>query len=171
MLSLLYWCRNVLCSLFYKRPQCICSKGHRKPNSSIHFTKTSNLAIISFKHCMIVFAVLEFWKNFVGSSWHEAQKCCPRKLTARPPFLLHQLPQATSKAPKPFSECKLLSRVRLFATSWSIQSMKFSRPEYWSEWPIPSPWDLPNPGIKPGLPHCRRILYQLSHQETLHSVQ
>jgi len=126
------WCRNVLRSLFYKRPQCTCSTGHRKPNSSIHFTKTSNLAIISFKHCRIVFVVLEFWKNFVGASWHEAQKCCPRKLTARPPFLL-QLPQATSKAPKPFSECKSLSCVWFFATPWwSIQSMKFSRPEYWS---------------------------------------
>ena len=31
--------------------------------------------------------------------------------------------------------------------------------------PFPSPGDLPNPGIKPGLPHCREILYQLSHQE------
>ena len=28
----------------------------------------------------------------------------------------------------------------------------------------PSPRGLPNPGIKPSLPHCRRILYQLSHQ-------
>ena len=27
--------------------------------------------------------------------------------------------------------------------------------------PIPSPGDLPNPGIKPGLLHCRWILYQL----------
>ena len=27
---------------------------------------------------------------------------------------------------------KLLSRVRLFATSWTKQSMDFSRPEYWS---------------------------------------
>ena len=28
--------------------------------------------------------------------------------------------------------------------------------------PIPSPGDLPNSGVKRGLPHCRRILYQLS---------
>ena len=28
---------------------------------------------------------------------------------------------------------KLLSRVRLFATPWTIQSMEFSRPEYWRE--------------------------------------
>ena len=26
--------------------------------------------------------------------------------------------------------------------------MEFSRPQYWSGWPFPSPWDLPNPGIK-----------------------
>ena len=26
--------------------------------------------------------------------------------------------------------------------------MEFSRPEYWSGWPFPSPGDLPNPGIK-----------------------
>ena len=30
--------------------------------------------------------------------------------------------------------------------------MEFSRPEYWSGWPFPSPEDLPNPGIKPRSP-------------------
>ena len=30
------------------------------------------------------------------------------------------------------SEWKSLSRVLLFATPWTIQSMEFSRPEYWS---------------------------------------
>ena len=44
---------------------------------------------------------------------------------------------------------KLLSRVWLFATPWTIQSMEFSRPEYWSGYPFPSPGNLPNPGIKP----------------------
>ena len=28
-------------------------------------------------------------------------------------------------------------------------SMGFSRQEYWSWFPFPSPWALPNPGIKP----------------------
>ena len=28
-------------------------------------------------------------------------------------------------------------------------SMEFSRQEYWSRWPFPSPGDLPGPGIKP----------------------
>ena len=30
--------------------------------------------------------------------------------------------------------------------------MEFSRPEYWSGWPFPSPGDLPNPGIEPRSP-------------------
>ena len=48
---------------------------------------------------------------------------------------------------------KLLSRVRLFATPWTVAyqaslSMGFSRQEYWSGLPFPSPGDLPNPEIK-----------------------
>ena len=45
-----------------------------------------------------------------------------------------------------------LSHVRLFVAPWTIQSMEFSRPEYWSGSPFPSPGDLPNPGIKPRSP-------------------
>ena len=33
--------------------------------------------------------------------------------------------------------------------------MEFSRPEYWSGQPFPSPGDLPNPGIKPRSPTLR----------------
>ena len=47
---------------------------------------------------------------------------------------------------------KSLSRVWFFKTPWTIQSMEFSRPEYWSGWPIVSPVDLPNPGVKLGSP-------------------
>ena len=48
---------------------------------------------------------------------------------------------------------KLLSHVRLFATPWTVAyqaplSMQFSRQDYWSGLPIPSPGDLPNPGIE-----------------------
>ena len=39
----------------------------------------------------------------------------------------------------------------------------FSRQEYQSGLPYPSPGDLHNTGIKPGLPHCRRILYYVSY--------
>ena len=33
-----------------------------------------------------------------------------------------------------------------------LASMEFSRQEYWSGQPFPSPGDLPDPGIKPGSP-------------------
>ena len=54
-------------------------------------------------------------------------------------------------------KCSWLSRVWLFATPWAIVcqaplSMEFSRQEYWSGQPSPSPGDLPNPGIEPGSP-------------------
>ena len=50
-----------------------------------------------------------------------------------------------------------LSHVRLFATPWTVAlqfppSMEFSRQEYWSGLPFPSPGDLPDPGIKTGCP-------------------
>ena len=34
----------------------------------------------------------------------------------------------------------------------SLGPMGFSRPEYWNGYPFHSPWDLPNPGIKPRSP-------------------
>ena len=33
-------------------------------------------------------------------------------------------------------------------TLWTIQSIEFSRPEYWSGQPFPSPGDLPDPRIE-----------------------
>ena len=52
---------------------------------------------------------------------------------------------------------KSLSRVQLFATPWTVAyqaspSMGFSRQEYWSGLPFPSPGDLPDPGIEPRSP-------------------
>ena len=47
---------------------------------------------------------------------------------------------------------KLLSHVRLFVTPWPLQSMEFSRLEYWSGYRFLSPWDLPNPGVEPRSP-------------------
>ena len=58
---------------------------------------------------------------------------------------------------------KLLSHVRLFATLWTIQSMDFSRPEYWSGYSLSLLQEIiPTHRLNPGLPHCRQILYQLS---------
>ena len=47
---------------------------------------------------------------------------------------------------------KLLNSIQLFATQLTVAcqtplSMGFSRQEYWSGLPFPSPGDLPHPGI------------------------
>ena len=52
---------------------------------------------------------------------------------------------------------KLLSRVQLFATPWTVAyhappSMEFSRQEYWNGLPFPSLGDRPDAGIKPESP-------------------
>ena len=52
---------------------------------------------------------------------------------------------------------KLLRRVQLFATPWTVTyqappTMGFSRQEYWSGFPFPSPGDFPNPGTEPRSP-------------------
>ena len=67
-------------------------------------------------------------------------------------------------------EWKSLSRVWLFLTPWTIQTMEFSRP-----WNSPGQNTgvgslsllqgiFPTQGSNPGFPHCRRMLYQLSHK-------
>ena len=53
--------------------------------------------------------------------------------------------------------CESLSCVRLFATPRTVAhqaslSMEFSRQEYWSGLPFPSPEDPPSPGIEPWSP-------------------
>ena len=50
--------------------------------------------------------------------------------------------------------CTVHAQVCDFVTPWTLAhqaplSMVFSRQEYWSGLPCPSPGDLPNPGIKP----------------------
>ena len=52
---------------------------------------------------------------------------------------------------------KSLSHVQLFATPWiaayqASPSMGFYQQGYWSGLPLPSPGDLPDPGIEPRSP-------------------
>ena len=56
--------------------------------------------------------------------------------------------------------CVLVSHVQLFVTPWTIAcqgplSMGFSRQEYWSRLPFPSPGNVPKPGIEPRSPALR----------------
>ena len=56
-----------------------------------------------------------------------------------------------------YVKVKSLSRVRLFVNPWTVAYqaplfLGFSRQEYWSGVPFPSPGDLPDPGIEPWSP-------------------
>ena len=54
-------------------------------------------------------------------------------------------------------KCQLLSYAQLFVVPWTVAhkalpTMQFSRQEYWSGLPFPSPGDFPDPGIELGSP-------------------
>ena len=82
------------------------------------------------------------------------------------PWTIHGILQARilewvafpfSRSSQKWSEVNLLSHVQLFTTPWTAASqappsMGFSRQEYWSGLPFPSPGDLPDSGIEPGSP-------------------
>ena len=56
----------------------------------------------------------------------------------------------------------VLSHVRLFAAPWTVAcqaslSVGFSRQEYWSGLPCPSPGYLPDPEIEPTYPEARAL--------------
>ena len=64
---------------------------------------------------------------------------------------------------------QLVSRVQLFVTLWTVAcqaplSMEFSRQEYWSGVPFPSPGDLPDPGIEPRSSALQADFHRLNHQ-------
>ena len=69
--------------------------------------------------------------------------------------MLTQLLQLLSSRER--KKLKLLSRVQLFATPWTVAyqaplSMGFSGQKYWSGLPFPSQGDLPNSGTEPESP-------------------
>ena len=67
---------------------------------------------------------------------------------------------------------KVLSRVQLFVMSWTVAhqaplSMGFSRKNAGIGCHAPLQGIFSTQASNPGLPHCRRILYHLSHQGSL----
>ena len=108
-------------------------RDHSLPGSSVHGI---------LKARILEWVAMPSW----GSSW-------PRDQT----HISYVPGQAGSLPLVPPEWVQSLSRVQLFATPWSIAhqaplSMGFSRQEYWSGLPFPSPGDLPNPGIEPRPP-------------------
>ena len=91
-----------------------------------------DIGFIIFICCMFIFCILFYTCNLFHNN-----TCFPQRIEK--------------------VKVKSLSRVQLFGTPWTIAyqaspSMGFSRQEYWSGLPFPSPGDLPDPGIQPGFP-------------------
>ena len=90
--------------------------------------------------------------------WHKSYQCFLRSVSqgnGNKSKNKQMGPNQTSKLL--YSKWSSLSCVRLFVTPWTVAyhaplSVGFSRQEYWSGLPFPSPGDLPNPGIEPGSP-------------------
>ena len=79
---------------------------------------------------------------------------CNKKRPLQP---VKVLPKKKNSSNHERKKVKPLSHVQLFATPWTAAyqappSMGFSRREYWSGVPLPSPGDLPDPGMEPGSP-------------------
>ena len=95
------------------------------------------------------------------------------KLPWVPKHCYHQMVASNPPSRECVCVCQSLSRIRLFTTLWTVAhqtplSMGFSRQEYWSGEPFPSPGDLPKPGIESRSPALWQILYHLNHQGSPH---
>ena len=128
-----------------------------------------------------------FWHNFLASSCFSFQSLISRftDQTLKISFIFLRI--TTSSAAMMNISCaiqkslmawtkrvSLLSHVGLFVTPWTVAyeappTMGFSRQEYWSGLPFPSPGDLPNPGIEPGSPALQADA--LANQITLSKLQ
>ena len=75
----------------------------------------------------------------------------PRAVSSHWESRVFSNPESVTLARLGVNEWKLLSRVWLFVTPWTTQSMESSRPEHWSGQPFPSAGDLPSPGMEPGV--------------------
>ena len=92
--------------------------------------------------------MLNFVKKVLRSFWNQCSRPCD---------IFPQLFSLCSICLFSIVVIQLLRHVRFFATPWTLAhqaplSMEFSRQQYWSGLPFPTPGDLPNPGIKPVSP-------------------
>ena len=69
------------------------------------------------------------------------------------------------------NESESCSVVSDSVTLWTIQSVEFSGQEYWSGSCFLLQGIFPTQGSNPGLPHCRWILYCLSHKGSLRKLE
>ena len=109
-------------------------------------------------------------RNGGPESWRESPKVSPRRgeyysvstfvfplINRKSTYSVKSTPSQEGQSFEHNIFVKSLSRVWLFAIPWTAVyqaslSLGFSRQEYWSGLPFPSPGDLPDPWIEPRSP-------------------
>ena len=100
----------------------------------------------------------------MSTSMQRESCCCTSKTKIKKSHILQHCKSPIHRYKIQITKRRVkVAQLCLFVTTWTIQSTGFSRPKYWIGQPFPSPGYLPTHGSNPGLPHCRQILYQLSH--------
>ena len=108
------------------------SRGSSRPRNQTHIFCISCTGRWILFHCTTWEASYILFPLFLRYNWHIKSTITSLK----------------------WSKVKSLSRVQLFVTPWTVAywaplSMGFSRQEYWSGLPFPSPGKLPNPETEP----------------------
>ena len=108
-------------------------------------------------HLILIFHTLQFLNRHLQSHCQEQEAS-----TSSPFFLLLVYSYIVLCRAELLSH--LYFRTNGLQPTRLLCSWGFSKQEYWRGFLCLPPGDLPNLEIKPGLLHCRQILYQLSHQ-------
>ena len=129
---------NSYCELVHRLPVTLSSEGIALRQS-----------VIGVSHFLPQTSVSYFLEDFYKSKLFPHPRECSRRCKWREP--------GKSLCFDNFYQLKSLSHVQFFATTWTVAyqaplSMGFSRQEWWSGLPFPSPGDLSNPGIEPTSP-------------------
>ena len=129
-----------------------------------HSSKASILQCSAFLIVQLSHPYMTTGKNIALTRWTFVGKVMSLLFNMLSRFVIAFLPRSKclliSRLQSP-SAVILLSRfshVWLCATSWqALPSLGFSRQEYWSGLPFPSPGDLPDPGIEPKSPAFQAV--------------
>ena len=112
-------------------------------------TLTSRCLTFGFKPCFKI----NFWQILTFLLWILGEKIKKKSIC----WYLFFLSFVNQRFYGMYIRTQSLSRVWLFCNPWIVAcqaplSMEFSRQEYWSRLPFPTPGDLPDTGIKPTSP-------------------
>ena len=172
-------CERAGATVFFKRPASWKSLGTPTPQGTWERNRKGSWVscqpLVSNGLCVFSWSILalQCWVSFCCTTIRISYKYTyiPSLLSLPPTPVPHikVIPGHRAELPVLYSSfplaayftrvcvCYTLSRVQLFAVIQTVAhqaplSMEFSRQEYWSGLPFPSPEDFSNPGIKPGSP-------------------